>query len=824
MKLFAFVLVLAALGHAVAQEIPAPPAGGEVFPEWQAAADTASAQKLFAPMLGTPKVERSEKGYVRLPVNFAGTRHERVSWDLGMRVDLRKSRGVQFDFFCRDLSAFSSFSLYFRSGGGWYHASFCPEKAGEWQRIVINKADARTETQGSGWGAVDTLRLSGWRGTDTDTECAIANLGPSGGKPDVLVVRAESQIRKGGPEAKSFGEYAGTVSETLDRLGVASSQIADLDLAPELLADVKLVALPYNPGLPPGGAACLSSFVARGGKLLVCYSLPQEIGGLLGLRATNSVVSENAPFAGFARTALGLKAQPAFASQSSWRTTLAAPTAKDARVVAVWRDGKGADTALPAVTLTASGAFFGHVWFNSAAAANDSLMRAVVGELVPDIWRKTAEKAFADIGVLAAAPSFEALRADLLASDATPAAARRELAEALRERSEAQRLLKAGLWCESAAASGRASTAAQRAWCLSQPSRKGEQRAFWCHSAFGLSGKSWDESIRLLKESGFNAILPNMLWGGLAYYPSKVLPEYGELAEKGDQIAQCLAACKKYGVQCHVWKVNWNMSSRAPKAFVERMVAEGRVQREFGGELKETWLCPSSPTNQALEAEAMLEIVRNYEVDGVHFDYIRYPGNDSCFCDGCRARFEAALGHAVASWPADTRKKDEVRQKWLDFRRSNIDAVVRRVSEEARKIRPGVKISAAVFRNWPVDRDGVGQDWKLWCDNGWLDFVCPMDYMDSNAQFKNIVSAQKGYAGQVPLYPGIGLSCWKNPRDAVKIAEQIQIVRELGVPGFTVFNYDANAEAVLPSLRLGVTSDREERSGKSWFRRIFGWR
>jgi hypothetical protein len=82
-----------------------------------------------------------------------------------------------------------------------------------------------------------------------------------------------------------------------------------------------------------------------------------------------------------------------------------------------------------------------------------------------------------------------------------------------------------------------------------------------------------------------------------------------------------------------------------------------------------------------------------------------------------------------------------------------------------------------------------------------------MDYIDSNTLFRNVVAAQKAYAGKVPLYPGIGLSCWKNPRDAVKLAEQIAVVRELGVPGFTVFNYDANAEAVLPYLRLGVTSE-----------------
>ena len=799
-------VAMALIGSGFAQEIPAPPKAGGTFPEWQAVTNTASAQKLFVSMDKATSVERAKDGYVLLPVKFSGSQKERESWDIGVKADLRGARGVQFDFYCRDLAPFASFSLYFRSGKGWYHASFSPDEAGTWQHMVIDKADTRTEEQTSGWGVIDTLRLSGWRGGTSDTVCAIANLGPAGGRPEALVIRADSNAKAIHSEARSFGEYAGTVSATLDKLGVASSQVADTDLAAELLEGVKLVVLPYNPRVPERTVELLRAFVGRGGRLLVCYSLPANIGDVLGLREAGNVVEEGHAFSGFGRTAQGLATQPAFAPQGSWRTTVAKPVdGKASRVIAVWRDGKGADTQTPAITLTPTGAFVGHVWFYPSDESGIALMRSVIGELVPDVWRQTAEQAFARIGAVAGATDFAALCATL--NQQAPRAARASLAKAARDRSEAEKLLKAGKWAESVEASGRAETAALQAWCQSQKPASGEHRAFWCHSAFGLHDKDgWDASIRLLKESGFNVILPNMVWGGLAYYPSKVLPEYAGLAEKGDQIAQCLAACKKYGVQCHVWKVNWNTGGHAPKAFIERMQAEGRVQKEYSGELKAEWLCPSHPDNQTQEVNAMLEIVRNYAVDGVHFDYIRYPGNESCFCDGCRARFEAALGHPVAAWPSDTRKPGEVRDRWLDFRRSNINAVVRRVSEEARKIRPGIQISAAVFRNWPTDRDGVGQDWKLWCENGWLDFACPMDYIDSNSLFRNVVNTQKGYVGKVPLYPGIGLSCWKNPRDAVKIAQQIAITRELGLKGFTVFNYDANAETVLPYLRLGTTS------------------
>ena len=809
MKRMLLGCVLALTGTGMcAQEIPTPPEGGRVFAEWRAVRDDAAVKAAFTPMGGTPQAEWVGNGAVRLPVNFAGTRHDRASWDIKAKVDLRGNRGVQFDFFCDDPEAFVSFSLYFRSGGGWYHASFHPERVGAWQRIVIDKADTQIEGTCAGWGAVDALRLSGWRGQDTDTACAIANLGFTGGEPEALVVRADSNVAGSGGEGKAFASYAATVSATFDSLGIESAQMADSDLAPGLLEGVKLVVLPYNPRVPQTALEALKAFAGRGGKLLVCYSLAPGVGELLGIRQAGGFVAEPEAFSGFARTPRGLAAQPEFAPQASWRTALVAPAEgkdKDTRVVAVWRDGKGAETPHPAVTLTPSGAFVGHVWLGGSDERSLALMRAVTGELVPGFWRQSAERALARVGAVAGAADFEAFRA--LFGEAHPGEeARRVFAEAEKLRTDAQALLAAGKCGESVAVGGRAVDAALRAWFMTRQPRKDEHRAFWCHSAFGLRGKDWDASIRFLKENGFNAVLPNMLWGGVAYYPSAVLPEYGELAARGDQIAQCLAACRKYGVACHIWKVNWNMSDNAPKAFVERMVKERRVQVLHTGEVKENWLCPSHPANQDLEVAAMLEIARNYAVDGVHFDYIRYPDSGSCFCGGCRARFEAKLGRAVTAWPQDARREGAVQDAWLDFRRANIDTVVRRVSEEARKVRPGIEVSAAVFRNWPSDRNGVGQDWKMWCENGWLDFVCPMDYVDSNVAFRNMVASQMKHAGKARLYPGIGLSCWKDTRDAVKLVEQIEVTRELGLGGFTVFNYDANAEAVLPLLRLGATA------------------
>jgi uncharacterized lipoprotein YddW (UPF0748 family) len=296
-----------------------------------------------------------------------------------------------------------------------------------------------------------------------------------------------------------------------------------------------------------------------------------------------------------------------------------------------------------------------------------------------------------------------------------------------------------------------------------------------------------------------------MLWGGTAYYDSSVLPVSPLVKDKGDQIALCLAACRKYGLQCHVWKVNWNMGGRAPKEFADRMTKEGRTQRNASGRPIDQWLCPSHPDNQKLEIDAMVEVATKYEVDGIHFDYIRYPGPEGCFCDGCRQRFEKSIGRKVDRWPADV-QTGSLRQAWLDFRRDNITAVVAAVSQAVRAARPKVKISAAVFGNWAADRDGVGQDWKLWCDKGYLDFVCPMDYTPDSGEFESLVTRQRTWAGKVPCYPGIGLSTWPAPGDVFLLLKQIRITRATGSGGFTIFDYGpAEAKGIVPLCGMGVT-------------------
>jgi uncharacterized lipoprotein YddW (UPF0748 family) len=434
-----------------------------------------------------------------------------------------------------------------------------------------------------------------------------------------------------------------------------------------------------------------------------------------------------------------------------------------------------------------------------------------LGPLPPPTPRGLAEAAISGAGRIASFTTFQDATNQIASLNGNDARVAKAIASAAAARDSALKLLAEQKFPAAATEAAAVREQLLAAYCLAQKPLPGEFRAFWCHSAFGVQGIDWDEAIHRLADNGFTAILPNMLWGGAAFYESKVLPVASQVATRGDQIRQCLAACRKYGVQMHVWKVDWNLGSAAPKDFVAKMRQARQLQSNSQGQ-EEPWLCPSDPDNQQLEIAAMLEVVRNYDVDGVHFDYIRYPDSDHCFCAGCQERFQRVSGATLTNWPLEVRTDGPFRQRWLDWRRGNITTVVRSVSEQARAIKPGIKLSAAVFQNWAADRDSVGQDWKVWCDKGYLDFVCPMDYTPSNNRFETMIAQQLEWAGRTPCYPGIGVSASSSRFGVDRVIEQINITRRHRTHGFIIFNYGVTeSNELLPMLGMGITAKTPRR-------------
>ena len=770
----------------------------------------AAARGAWQPMTGTAPVSAATldgKPVLQFPCNFAGTRIERASWDRQVPLELSGCRGVQFEFFCRDASPVSHFSLYFQSGAGWYSASFYPESSG-WNRVTIDLSSLSAEGEPAGWAAIRTIRLSAWRGSDAATEFFLRDfrkVGVLGAGTLVGLVRCDSATRTSPSEAGSAQQFCAAMAEQFKELGIEYTLISDLDLTPERLRYPRLIVLPHNPVMPADAVGTLVQFLDRGGRLLSFYGMPA------GLRSAAKI--DAGPFVrparpgGFAAMRFvggALPGAPALVRQSSWNIREPRPVLGASRVIAEWLDAQGRPAGHAAVVASSNAIEMAHVLLGDAAADQRQMLLAMAGYLVPEVWPQAADAALARIGRLAGYRDFDdaATRLTQMAGRDPRVAFQLGVARRLREEAVAYRA--AGRYSDACARAGGAVELLLKAFAAAQQPLAGEFRAFWCHSAFGVEGMDWEAAIRRLAENGFTAILPNLLWGGVAFYPSAILPVAAEVATRGDQLEQCLAACRKHGLQIHVWKVNWNLGS-APQDFVDRMRLEGRLQANAAGEV-ERWLCPSHPANQKLEVDSMVEIARRYPVDGLHFDYIRYPDDDHCFCAGCRDRFTRLVGAGPLRWPQDVRPGGAHRQSWLEWRRAHITAVVQAVSAQARAIRPAVRLSAAVFRNWPADRDSVGQDWRLWCERGYLDFVCPMDYTTSEVQFENWGRNQKEWAGTTPCYPGIG--AWVMTPD--RVIGQILATRRLNTGGFVVFNYDARAAGELvPLLGQGITRKPE---------------
>ena len=762
--------------------------------------DVAAARVAWVPIEGTAPAELMpvEGGgqALKIPCDYTRENLRRAGYDLHIPLDLSTYGAFTFDFYCNDTKAISYCSIYFHAVDGWYTCAFPFGKG--WTHVSLSKAQFGTEGAPAGWDKVDTIRISTWKGQPKDTFCAVAKLAAR--SEDIALVQGSAA---GGEEAteKSVAEH---LSNLLTVAGVPFGGMNDQDVEVGALKGKNIAIFGYSPGMSDKAADEIEKFVAAGGKIVVCYSIHPRVAKLLGL--ANLDYQPAQPPGKFAEINLegaGIEGMPAAIRQDSWNADIATP-AEGARVIGVWQDLANQKNGA-AVVLNDNGAYMGHIITEGDDEAKRMFLLALVGHFVPSAWEDAANSALTrgmQIGPFAKRADFNTwlaarpnkagyaatVNAKLTAADAAETKAR----AALGQKNYVEVLKEAAFMRNDFSG----------AYIAAHSPRDGEFRAVWNHSGTGDCG-TWDEAMKRLAGANFNAVVPNMWWGGLAYYKSKILPVAPWVLEKGDPIEQAVAAGKKYGIEVHPWKVNWNLAN-APQAFYDQMRAEKRVMIGHKGDERK-WLCPSNLANLKLETDTMLEVARNYDVDGIHFDYIRYPDDDGCFCDTCRAAFEKARGKAVENWPADC-YSGPLKQEYSDWRCTNITRLVKAVSEEAHRIKPYLKVSAAVFSDYPNCKQWVGQDWVLWVKQGWLDFVCPMDYNANDTTFETWVSNQVGrVGGRIPVYSGIGQ--FIIPDD--QVVDQMEISRACGADGQILFNMgQALAEVTLPKLASAITSTK----------------
>jgi uncharacterized lipoprotein YddW (UPF0748 family) len=130
---------------------------------------------------------------------------------------------------------------------------------------------------------------------------------------------------------------------------------------------------------------------------------------------------------------------------------------------------------------------------------------------------------------------------------------------------------------------------------------------------------------------------------------------------------------------------------------------------------------------------------------------------------------------------------------------------VRDIRQTLNGIRPGLQLSAAVYRMYPSCRESIGQDWGRWLQEDLVDFVCPMTYAEDLSNFRAETEGHQHIRGaRGKVIPGIGVSTSESRLSPDQVIAQINICRELKTPGFALFDLSPTLrDRLLPILALG---------------------
>jgi uncharacterized lipoprotein YddW (UPF0748 family) len=349
-----------------------------------------------------------------------------------------------------------------------------------------------------------------------------------------------------------------------------------------------------------------------------------------------------------------------------------------------------------------------------------------------------------------------------------------------------------------------------------------ELRALWV-DAFHEGIRSPREVADLVaaaKRANLNTLFVQVRRRGDALYTKGIEPPLDDPAydPSFDALAAIVEAGHQGGLQVHAW-VNampvWRdetppreprhvFNTHGPSAPGDAnwFTASPTGDRKFPVGY---FLDPGHPAAAAYLAGIYLDIVRHYAVDGIHFDYVRYPETDEGLPHGAGvgynavnlARFQRATGRTDTPPPGD--------EAWMQWRRDQVTNLVRRVSIEARAINPRIKISAALIpwgRPPSSEKDFVAaapmqrifQDWHQWLKDGWLDLGVPMNYASETDErvrgwFNGWIAWEKRHAHGRQL--AVGLGAYRNTA-AATLAQVARVRAADGgrhVAGVSFFSY-----------------------------------
>lgn len=230
------------------------------------------------------------------------------------------------------------------------------------------------------------------------------------------------------------------------------------------------------------------------------------------------------------------------------------------------------------------------------------------------------------------------------------------------------------------------------------------------------------------------------------------------------------------------------------------------------------FLDPGVPEAQDYTFNVFMDIVSNYDIDGIHFDYVRYPGSDFGYAPAAVERFNSETGRSGMPASDDPR--------WMQWRRDQVTTLVSRIYHAVVALKPRVKVTAATIPWGDCSADfcdttpfvAVYQDWRSWMQQGILDANIPMNYkddgVDKSAQsYRNWLSGFKRWKYERHVYCGLDFNS-----DPMLVLRQLEATRKRGLEGMVGFSFNQSDARVklVQALRSGIYSDPARVPEMSW--------
>jgi uncharacterized lipoprotein YddW (UPF0748 family) len=324
---------------------------------------------------------------------------------------------------------------------------------------------------------------------------------------------------------------------------------------------------------------------------------------------------------------------------------------------------------------------------------------------------------------------------------------------------------------------------------------------------------------------GLNAVILHVRPAGDALYASELEPwsEYltGEQGRAPspyyDPLEFAITEAHRRGLELHAWFNPFRArhpSARSAPSPTHITRRRPDLVRTYGTHL---WMDPSEPDVHEQALAVILDVVRRYDVDGVHIDDYFYPYQ------------ERDRNNRLIPFP-DEANYDRYRRSGGtlsrdDWRRSHVDGFVRRMYAEVKATDPAVRVGISPFGIWrPGYPQGVWgldayrdlyADARKWLNEGWLDYMAPQLYwlieapqqrytpllawwVGENAHGRHV------WPGNHPNRVGPGEREWR----PAEIVEQVRLTRaEPGATGNIHFSMNSllrNRAGISDALRGAV--------------------